>query len=61
MRLVDADRFKEELFGLWRWFIDREEAGYGTTHREFLSKVEDILDNLSTDYDYDELVDKLNR
>ena len=59
MRLIDADNFEKELSSVWKWLVDRDKKGYGTTHGEMLDKVHDILIKQPTAYDVDSVVEEL--
>lgn len=56
MRLIDAKNFEKELSSVWKWLVDRDKKGYGTTHGEMLDKVHDILNKQPTAYDVDKVV-----
>ena len=60
MRLIDADNFEKELSSVWKWLVDRDKKGYGTTHGEMLDKVHDILIKQPTTYDVDSVIEELD-
>lgn len=59
MRLIDADKFQKDLSSVWKWLVERDNRGYGTTHGETLNKIHDILINQPTAYNVDAVVEEL--
>lgn len=44
-RIIDADKLKRELSSVWKWLVERDNAGYGTTFGEMMDKVHEIINN----------------